>query len=177
MSVSREMVLSRARRTLDELPGLVWPKCTASQWWQVCLVWIKQGGSTTWIGALEKLKLKPPKVRSHENTRTPDTVHWTDTYRVESGSSRINAQWNGRKTSNQTTPKQIDTLHLDEHNKAQTKQDNLQSLQVSHTSHSTHRSVSHVRIVSEEYGHAVVDTKQVWSKQKTRQTKTRHHKP
>ena len=47
MSVPREMVLSRARRTLDELPGLVWPKCTASQRWQVCLVWIKQGGSAT----------------------------------------------------------------------------------------------------------------------------------
>ncbi|WVZ75689.1 LOW QUALITY PROTEIN: hypothetical protein U9M48_023724 [Paspalum notatum var. saurae] len=36
-----------SRRTLDGLPGLVWPKCTASQRWQVCLVWIKQGGSAT----------------------------------------------------------------------------------------------------------------------------------
>ena len=35
------------RRPLDGLPGLVWPKCTASQRWQVCLVWIKQGGSAT----------------------------------------------------------------------------------------------------------------------------------
>ena len=44
---SSELVLSRARRTLDGLPGLVWPKCTVSQWWQVRLVWIKQGGSAT----------------------------------------------------------------------------------------------------------------------------------
>jgi len=36
-----------SRSTLDGLPGLVWPKCTASQRWQVCLVWIKQGDSAT----------------------------------------------------------------------------------------------------------------------------------
>ena len=68
-----------------------------------------------WIGALEKLRLKPPEVLSHENTRTPDTVHWTDTYRVESGKTRINAQRNERKTSDQITPKGTNTLHLDEY--------------------------------------------------------------
>jgi len=35
------------RRPLDGLPGLVQLKCTASQRWQVRLIWVKQGGSAT----------------------------------------------------------------------------------------------------------------------------------
>ena len=35
------------RRPLDGLPGLVQLKCTASQRWQVRLIWVKLGGSAT----------------------------------------------------------------------------------------------------------------------------------
>ena len=42
-----EMVKIGSSNALDGLPGLIQPKRTASQWWQVCLVWIKQGGSAT----------------------------------------------------------------------------------------------------------------------------------
>ena len=43
------------RRPLDGLPGLVQLKCTASQRWQVRLIWVKQGGSATM--ALHKITL------------------------------------------------------------------------------------------------------------------------
>ena len=47
MSVPLGFGVIESCSTLDGLPGLVWPKCTANQRWQVCLVWIKQGGSAT----------------------------------------------------------------------------------------------------------------------------------
>ena len=53
---SSENGVIRSRMTLDGLPGLVWPKCIASQRWQVCLVWIKQGGSATLSAGGERVR-------------------------------------------------------------------------------------------------------------------------
>ena len=47
MSVSLEIGVIEGRRPLDGLPGLVQLKCTASQRWQVRLIWVKLGGSAT----------------------------------------------------------------------------------------------------------------------------------